>query len=61
MIAITVLARRPSSPTLGAFAAVVPLPRRWARAKTWATRSQTGLLDSETLVRMRHMERMNRG
>lgn len=61
MISTALLSRRPSSPSGGAFAPIVPLPRRWARAKTWAARAQAGLLDGETLIRMRRMERMNRG
>jgi len=49
-----------ASPT-GAFAPIIPLPRRWARAKTWARRVHTGPLNSETLLHMRQMERLNRG
>jgi hypothetical protein len=45
----------------GSFAAVVPLPMRWARAKTWAKRSRAGLLDGEFFRRMRTLERQNRG
>lgn len=45
----------------GSFAAVVPLPRRWARAKSWAERSRVARLDSNALSRMRKLELQNRG
>lgn len=61
MIAAALLSRRPSSSAAGAFAPVIPLPRRWARAKLWAMRVQTALPDGEVLVRMRRLERLNRG
>lgn len=50
----------PSSNT-GAFAAVVPLPRRFARAKVWSRRALAGKLDTSIMRLMRTMERANRG
>ena len=53
--------RATQSGGFGAFAAVVPLPRRWARAKNWAERSRVSRLDGNALHRMRQLELQNRG
>lgn len=43
------------------FSPVVPLPRRWARAKNWAQHSRAGRLDAPALSVMRELEWANRG
>jgi hypothetical protein len=45
----------------GSYAAVIPLPMRWARAKTWATRSRVEYPNGTALSRMRLLEKQNRG
>lgn len=52
---------QPRTSQTGTFAAVVPLPRRWARAKNWAERSRVARLDSDALHHMRRLELQNRG
>jgi hypothetical protein len=49
------------STTTGAYAAVIPLPRRFARAKSWSRRALAGKLDTSIMRWMRTMERANRG
>lgn len=53
------LARR--SALTGNVAALVPLPRRFARAKRWAARRAVALPKAQTLAWMRLQERQNRG
>ena len=53
--------RETSSTASGAFAAVIPLPRRFARAKVWSSRALAGKLDASVMRLMRSMERANRG
>jgi hypothetical protein len=50
----------PSTVT-GTFAAVVPLPMRFARAKHWSRRALAGKFDAAILRAMRLMERANQG
>lgn len=45
----------------GTFSPVVPLPMRWARARTWARRARVRLPDPQLLTMMRHHERANCG
>jgi hypothetical protein len=45
----------------GSFAAIIPLPMRWARAKTWAARSRIEHPNGNALARMRSFEKQNRG
>jgi hypothetical protein len=39
----------------------IPLPRRWARAKAWSSRSRAGLVDVDNIKLMLSAERANRG
>ena len=50
---------RPRS--VSGFAPVLPLPKRWARAKSWQERARIQRLDGVALARMRQFERLNRG